>query len=309
MPSTAMTRSRIMPWLGMGTSGEWDNVGEALHMGGLDYDVEQVDAWDDKGVRVPGILVNRNRETGAIMGVTSDQYGVVQNEDAFSLLDPFCTAGGIIEHAGMTLNGMCFMVMRMPSMAFGFKGDEFELYVCAMNSFNTRFPLALIITPIRVYCQNMFRKLMERGDTVLLIKHGRFAEERILSASKASSLLMDYQHDFETQLDVDYNLPADSSKLDEFVERMLPLVPVTPDRPRAKFSNERIEAQRREFVNDYYYTSDNLKYEGTKLGILNAYYDWVTHHVPIRASAQFEDVRFSGLLNGTAVNRKLITSA
>ena len=309
MPSTAMTRTRVTPWLGMGVSGKWDNVREALFMGELDYEVSQSHAYDKFGNELPSVLVNHNTTTGQIVGVTSDQYGVVQNEDAFSLLDPFCAAGGIIEHAGMTSNGMCFMVMHVPSMAFGFNGDEFELYVCAMNSFNTKFPLALIITPVRVYCQNMFRKLMARGDTALLIKHGRFAKERILSAGKASSLLLDYQHGFEMQLDVDYNLSADGSKLNKFVERMLPLVPVTPDRPRAKFSNERIEAQRREFIDDYYLASDNLKYAGTRLGILNAYYDWVTHHVPTRASAQFEDVRFSGLLNGTAVSRKLIASA
>ncbi len=306
-----MTRSmaRVLPWIGVGTSGSWDNVDEALCDSGLNYMVEQVDAWDDKGNHIPGILANRREDTGEIIGVTSDQYGVVNNDRAFSLLDPFCKSGGIIEHAGMTMAGMCFMVMRIPSAAFGFGSDDFELYVCAMNSFNTKFPLALIITPVRVVCQNMFRKLMNRGDTALLIKHGRFAEDRILSASAASSLLLDYRTDFESMLMVDYTNPRDASEVDEFVERMLPLVPVTPERPRAKFTNERIMAQREEFIQDYYYAPDNEKYEGTKLGILNAYYDWITHYVPTRASSGFTDMRLGRLLNGESAKRKLIESA
>lgn len=307
-----MTRpmAHVAPWIGVGTSGSWDNVDEALYDSGLNYMVEQVDAWDDKGNHIPGILANRREDTGEILGVTSDQYGVVNNDRAFSLLDPFCKSGGVIEHAGMTVTGMCFMVMRVPSAAFSFiDGDGFELYVCAMNSFNTKFPLALIITPIRIVCQNMFRKLMKRGDTALLIKHGRFAEDRILSASAASSLLLDYRSDFEDMLMVDYTNPRDASEVDEFVERMLPLVPVTPERPRAKFTNERIMAQREEFIQDYYYAPDNEKYEGTKLGILNAYYDWITHHVPTRASSNFVDMRLGRLLNGESAKRKLIESA
>lgn len=307
MTTTAIVpRKRELPWLGAGITGEWHNIREALYDSGLNYEVKQSHAYDRYGNELPGLLVNHNTTTDEVMGVTSDTYGVVQNGDAFSLLEPFCSSGGVIEHAGMTVNGMCFMVMRISGMAFGFKGDDFEMYVCAMNSFNGKFPLALIITPVRVYCQNMFRKLMKRGDTMLLIKHGRFASDRILSASKASSLLLDYQADFVSVLDASANTTRTS--VTEFTERLLPLVPETADHPRAKFSNERIEAQREEFIRDYYHAADNAKYEGTRLGILNAYYDWITHHVPVRASESFSEIRFGNLMSGTAVNRKLIES-
>lgn len=309
MPSP-ITYPRSLPWVGAGTSGRWDNVTDALSYGLLDYEVEQVDAWDDRGNKVPGILVNRNAGTGEIMGVTSDQYGVVQNDQAFSLLDPFCHAGGVIEHAGMTSTGMCFMVMKMESNAFGFKGDCFDMYVCAMNSFNGRYPLAIIMTPVRVYCQNLFRKLMKRGDTALLIKHGRFAADRILSASKAATLLLDYQEDFVDELDDAYHDdlrgPGDAYR---FAEKMMPFTPVDAAHPRAKQTNERIEMMRREFVSGYYMAADNLRYVGTRLGLLNAYYDWTTHARPVRASANYEDIRFSNLLSGSGVSRKLIESA
>jgi hypothetical protein len=308
MPSTSIAiRKRQLPWVGTGTSGSWDNVSEALYYGGLDYAVTQSDAYDRYGNKLPGLIVNHNANTGEIMGITSDQYGVVQNASAFSLLDPFCLAGGIIEHAGMTINGMCFMVMRVPSMAFGFHGDDFELYVCAMNSFNTKFPLAIIITPVRVYCQNMFRKLMKRGDTVLMIKHGRFAADRIMSASKASSLLLDYKDDFTSEMESDYYKP--SIGVYDFVEEMMPLVPVDSKHPRAEKSNEKIKERRRYFVDQYYYAPDNKKYEGTKLGLINAYYDWITHHVPMRATANFSDIRLSNMISGSAVDRKLIELA
>lgn len=304
----SIVRAREVPWLGVGASGSWDNVDDALYEGELDYTVTQTPAYDVYGHEIPGVKVNHHAMTSEIVGVTSDQYGVVQNVDAFSLLDPFCSAGGIIEHAGMTSNGMCFMVMRVPGMAFGFEGDDFEMFVCAMNSFNGKFPLAIIITPVRVYCQNMFRKLMKRGDAVLMIKHGRFANDRIISVSKASSMLLDYQEDFLIQLRADANA-GQKLGVEGFTDRLLPLVPEDSKHPRAKQSNDRIMMQRQEFINDYYFAPDNIKYEGTKLGLLNAYYDWITHHEPTRASANYEDLRLANLMSGGGVNRKLIESA
>lgn len=300
---------RELPWVGMGTTGEWTDPEEALYDGGLNYDVDQVQVYDDRGTPIPGVLANRQRETGVIMGHTSDQYGVVQNRDAFALLDPFCQAGGVIEHVGITETGMVFMVMHLSSYAFGFCGDEFEVYVCCMNSFNCKFPLALIITPIRVYCQNMFRKLMQRGDTALLIKHGRLASDRILSAKAAGSLLLDYQGEFKARLECDAHDERTIYDVHHFTELLLPLVPVDKAHPRAAFTNDRIRRQRQEFVDDYYHATDNWAYEGSRLGILNAYFDWVSHHVPTKASANYEQLRFSNLVNGTAVSNRLIANA
>lgn len=310
MTTTAiMPRKREVPWLGVGTTGEWVEVTEALHDSELDYTVKQSVAYDRYGNELPGVLVNHNVTTGEIVGVTSDRYGVVQNMDAFSLLDPFCKAGGVIEHAGMTVNGMCFMVMRMPGMAFGFMDDDFELYVCAMNSFNTKFPLAIIITPVRVYCQNMFRKLMKRSDTVLMIKHGRFAMDRMLSVSKATTLLIDYTMDFKQALNTSMRYKRTDDDVHDFVEVMMPLVPETPEHPRAAFSNERIRQQREQFFNDYYMAPDNEMYRDTSLGIINAYYDWITHYVPVRASEDFGEIRFGNFMSGANVNRKLVMRA
>lgn len=312
MTTTTSLRKTSTPtplWVGAGKTGEWNNVGEALFDSELDFPVEQVNAWDDRNNIVPGIMVNRRTDTGEILGVTSDQYGIVSNEQAFSLLDPFCKAGGTIEHAGMTIAGMCFMVMRMPSMDLSFMDDDFEMYVCAMNSFNTKFPLAIIITPLRVICQNMFRKLMQRGDTALLIKHGKFAADRILSVSAAATLLFDYRNEMNDELCLNAGTVRGYGRVEEFVNKMFPKVEETPNRPRAKFTNERIDALRQHFIEDYYYAPDNLVYEGSRLGILNAYYDWVTHHVPTRASAFYDELQFGRMLNGEAVNRKLLRFA
>lgn len=303
------TRTREVPWLGCGTSGTWTDVEQALHDSGQLYEVEQVNAYDNMGRQIPGVLVNRRIDNYEIVGATSDRYGVIQNHEGFAMLDPFIQAGGVIEHAGMTEQGMVFMVMKM-SAGISFAGDSFDMYVCAMNSFNTRFPMAIIITPIRVYCQNMFRKLMKSSDTVLSIKHGRLAGHRMMAATRVSGLLMGYTSDFTRTLDSAAMTKRSQHDVDEWVEQMFPLVPVDAEHPRAEASNRRIEYVREKFLDEYYDAPDNQMYKGTRLGLLNAYFDWVSHSDPSKSTpGSYAQRRFSNLMLGTAVKPKLIAQA
>ena len=305
-------RTREVPWLGAGTEGEWTTTTDALYESGLLYEVEQTNAYDDAGRRVPCALINRRKDTGDILGMTSDNYGLIQNEDAFGLLDPFCSAGGIIEHAGMVgTTGMIFMVMRIPAdvVELKFGGDPFDLYVCAMNSFNTKFPCAVIITPVRVFCQNMFRRLYGQSDHVFSAKHSSLSAARITSAKAAVGALTGYTEHFNHLLSTAVHMTRTSTDVEKFVARMFPMTPEDKYHPRAKFTNERVEQQRELFLSDYYGAPDNEEYLGTKLGLINAYYDWVSHSDPRRMMAGFEDRRLSNLMSGTAIDVKLIESA
>ena len=304
------TATRVAPWIGCGTSGSWTDVDDALDASGLFYEVEQVNAYDDLGQKLPAVMVNRKIGTHEILGTTSDKYGLIQNLDAFHMLDPYVSAGGVIEHAGMTEQGMCFMVMRMDSQAFGFAGDSFDVFVCCLNSFNTRFPMALFVTPVRVICQNMFKNLMAKHkDQLLHIKHGTQAENRMLSATQAVQQIMDWKFFFTNELSSMAMAKRDSSDLNKFVED---LIPMNLDENALRYGacKQRIEDAREDFIVNYYHAADNANYVGTKLGLINAYYDWLCHSEPARSyGGNYQDRRFSKIMSGDAVNKKLILNA
>lgn len=301
-----MLRERTTPWLGCGVSGSWNNVSDALEDTDLMFKVEQVDAWDDRGQKIPGILVNRRTDTKEILGSTSDKYGVIQNKVGFSLMQPFLDNGGVIEHMGVTEQGMYFAVARFQyQVSFG--EDPFDLYVCMMNSFNGKFPLALIITPVRVFCQNLFRKLMHE-DMVMHIKHGSLANERIWSVSEASDIIMDYQHKFMANLQEKLVTKRTTYQVKEFIAKMFPYVPADNNHPRHEATNERVDQLRTNFFNSYYMADDNYDYLNTKLGVINAYFDWTTHHESLRGEVN-QDARLGGLLTGKDISTKLLLAA
>ena len=313
------TRTREAPWLGIGVSGEWDDYREALRAAELDFEVEQKQLyWNmdsyalGSGMGMPitisepaPMFANVRKTDGRLLGCVTPQYHVVQNVDAFKILEPLTAAGGIITHAGMTEQGLVFMVMRMGSNLV--LGDFYEFDVMCCNSFNTRFPLSLVMTPMRIICQNMYRGLTKNKDNVLRIMHGISAAERV---KDAKSMMNEVNHGI---LAVQERIRISSMKamgsnveLKHYLKIAFPMPEVSKEMEQV--TRERIEEQRERFLDVYYNASDNVAFHGKCLGFLNAYYDFISHDVPNRKYNDWEGRRLGKIVDGSAVRFNLINA-
>jgi len=313
---------REAPWIGIGVSGQWNDYREALHDSLLDFTVEQRDAKVEivdplntgfgtaiiQYENVPGVQVNVRQHDNKILGCVSSQYGVVQNRDAFALLEPFTQAGGIITNAGMTEQGLVFMVLRMRQE--NLQGDDWDFDVMCTNSFNGMFPCALMMVPTRIICQNMYRQLMGgRSDALLHVRHGRYAHDRIEAASTVTSNVLRYISAFGAALGT---ARANRISADEMEKTLIPMIfPYPkPGGPREATSKERIDLLRQEFIDRYYDAPDNHKFHGTGLGFINAYYDYLSHRNPGKnMPGSWRDRRLSGLVSGNDIKVKAIKEA
>jgi len=318
---TLVNRQREAPWIGIGVSGQWDDYREALHDAKLDFEAEareaKVEIYDPYGTgfgtsivnyeTVPGVQVNVQKDNNRILGCVSNQYGIVQNEQAFSLLEPFTQLGGIITNAGMTEQGLVFMVLRMRKEMIN--GEEWNFDVMCTNSFNGAFPCALMMVPTRIICQNMYRKLMGgSSDSLLHIRHGSMAQHRLTAASKVTGNVMNYVSAFGATLGMARNksLAARDIKSD-----LLPMIfPYPKPGDRYETYKMRVDHLREEFMEQYYDAPDNRRYHGTGLGFINAYYDYLSHRDPAKCMpGSWEDRRLSGLVSGNDVKVSAIKAA
>lgn len=107
---------RVKPWHGIGTIvEECPNSMEAIQLAGLDWKVEQRNVYTDNGIPIPGYRVNIRDSDQGILGVVSDRYQVVQNEDAFAFTDELVGEGVRYETAGSLQNGKrTFILARLP---------------------------------------------------------------------------------------------------------------------------------------------------------------------------------------------------
>lgn len=80
-----MFYTRVAPWHGLGTCVEnAPGSQEALKVAGLDWKVVQKPIFTEEGQLVGGFKANIRDRDKQILGVVTDCYKVVQNEEAFA---------------------------------------------------------------------------------------------------------------------------------------------------------------------------------------------------------------------------------
>jgi len=309
---------RRAPWIGIGVSGEWQDYREALHAAELDFDVRSLPAQveipdpilsETMGValtryeEVPGVKVNVRKTDDQILGCVSSQYGVIQNDDAFRLLQPLCHAGAVITHAGMTEQGLVFMVAEWHNFYVG--GEEYDLNIMCTNSFNGNFPCGLILTPTRIICQNMYRKVVK--DQLISVRHMSLAPRRIEEAIAQQEMLLSFEEKFKGVMESSLSIQLAQSDVDKLVAMIFPY-PKDKESMRYETSVQQINMLREEFLDTYYCASDVKKFGACAMRFLHAYYDYLSHGNLVRRETlgNVDSKRLSRLVSGESVNGNIV---
>lgn len=320
-------RTRVAPWIGIGAKGEWDDYREALHAGGLDFTVYPRDVYWNKPdgftldemaassdpnaftgypsyMENVDLVANVRGDTNRLLGVVTPRYRIVQNDKAFKIMEQVIRAGGVITNAGMTEQGLCFMVARLSRLDID--GDMYMMNVMVTNSFNGAFPLALIITPVRIICQNMYRGLMGQADNVVRMRHETNVIDRLDTQYDIMGRMNSYCVDFNAKVIKLVDAPMKAGDYQRLLGMLFPYP--KPGGAREQTSIARIESMREEFTRDYYNVADNMHYVGTAFGFLNAYMDWLSHAGNgKRTAGSWQDKRLSKLVSGDLIKHNVIS--
>ena len=143
---------REKPWHGLGTEvQEAPTSADALIYAGLDWEVIQKDVYTENGSLISGYKVNLRSTDNEALGIVSDRYKAVQNEDAFQFTDDLLGAGVTYETAGALQGGRkVWMLARMPHR-YIIAGDEIAPYLVVMNSHDGSSGIKVAMTPIQVH--------------------------------------------------------------------------------------------------------------------------------------------------------------
>lgn len=96
-----MFYTREKPWHGLGTEvQEAPTSADALRLAGLDWRVDSRKIQVCGGAKIENYKANVRSSDGAILGVVTDRYRIVQNEEAFAFTDSLIGEGVTYETAG-----------------------------------------------------------------------------------------------------------------------------------------------------------------------------------------------------------------
>ena len=177
-------------------------ITEAIEAIGGDYNVEKrhliaVDDATFKNIEnnqpisgitshniVDGHMATAISESGDILGVVSDTYGIVQNKSAFEFMDIITSGelGGnkaVIETAGILGGGKrMYVSAKMPNETLK---DEFGIdnYILCTNSHDGSGAVIACFTPIRVICQNTLNQALKEAQNKVAIRHSLNVSQRV----------------------------------------------------------------------------------------------------------------------------------
>ena len=169
---TMFFTGREKPWHGLGTQvEEAPDSREALIAAGLDWDVVQRPVFTQDGNLIPGYYANVRQQDGAILGVVTSRYRIVQNREAFVFTDSLLGEGVRYETAGSLMDGRkVWLLARLPQR-YIIGGDNIMPYLVFSNTHDGSGAIKIAMTPIRVLCNNTLNLALDTARRVWSIQH------------------------------------------------------------------------------------------------------------------------------------------
>ena len=199
--SFAFNGKRGMPWHGLGQQADGAMfVKDALRLSQADYKVElqpvvamtpelihamengqMIDASTLLDTLIPNTRVTMRMDTEKSLGIVSDKYGIVQNEDAFKFVDMFCSGKfadrdntPTIETCGVLGRGeRVFVTAKFPEPVVidAGRNDIVEMYVLFTTSHDGTGSVRCLVTPVRVVCNNTLNMAFENNIGRICFRH------------------------------------------------------------------------------------------------------------------------------------------
>ena len=146
---------RKAPWHGLGTKvTEAPTSKDALRLAGLDWKVMQEPIYTETEERIEGYKANIRDSDRKVLGVVTDRYKVIQNEEAFAFTDELLGEGVRYETAGSLQGGKrVWMLAHLPH-EYIISGERISPYLVFSNTHDGSGAIKVALTPIRVVCSN-----------------------------------------------------------------------------------------------------------------------------------------------------------
>lgn len=216
----------------------------------------------------------------------SGLYQVVQNEEMTGMLDALVEqAEASYETAGSIDGGKrVFVTMKLPGHLKIGGVDQVDMYLAAMTSHDGSTATTLMVTPVRIVCQNTMNLAYQQRKSEFRIRHTTNASKRVVQqAREALDFTYDYLDGFQEEANQLINTTMTQMQFEEIVTKAFGAPEGAPSSTRTRAEN-RIDQMVQLFADSY--THEGVR--DTAWAGLNALTEWSDHFSPVRGSADPE---------------------
>jgi len=296
MPANVETMfyTRVAPWHGLGVCVEETlNSQEALVAAGLDWNVIQRPLMTSTYDPVPGYKANIRETDNSILGVVTDRYKVVQNQEAFAFTDALLGEGVKYETAGSLNEGKrIWMLAKLPDK-YIMEGEQIEPYLVFSSSHDGSAAIKVCMTPIRVVCQNTLNLAIGNAKRIWSTIHVGDLARKMDDAHNTLLLAEKYMGRLGAEFSRLSKMRLSDAKVMEYIEMLLPMDDKPTDIHRKNI------LQIREDMKIRYFDAPDLKHVGKNAyRFVCAVSDFATHAKPLRETANYRENMFAKTIEG-----------
>ena len=242
---------------------------------------------------IQGFKVNVRDIDRKVLGVVSDRYKIVQNQEAFSFTDELLGEGVRYETAGSLQNGRkVWLLARMPH-EYIISGERITPYLVFFNSHDGSGAIKAALTPIRVVCQNTLNLALSTAKRSWSMIHTGNIQGKIQEARDTLFMAEKYMDSLGKEFENLRKKKLSDKQVQEYIEILLPIEDgSTPQQIR---NMKRL----REDLKLRYFDAPDLKDVGNNsYRFVNAVSDFATHGNPLRRTANYRENLFARTVEG-----------
>lgn len=244
----------------------------------------------DDGTGSAGFRANIRDTDNQVLGVVTERYTVVQNEEAFSFTDELLGEGVTYETAGSLQNGRrTWLLARLPQRYI-------IPYLVFMNSHDGTGAIKAAMTPIRVVCQNTLNLALSTAKRSWATNHTGNIEGKLTDAKNTLLYADQYMAELGKVIDRLSQMKLSDRQVEEYTDALFPIPDSAAEQQRKNI------LRLREDVKARYRDAPDLKHVGKNAyRFVNAVSDFATHAIPLRSRSNYKESLFLKTVDGHAV--------
>ncbi len=285
---------RETPWHGLGTRVmEAPSSKEALGLAGLDWKVVQEPVYTQAEELIEGYKANVRDTDRKVLGVVTNRYRIIQNEEAFGFTDALLGEGVRYETAGSLQGGRkVWLLARLPH-EYIISGERISPYLVFSNAHDGSGAVRVALTPIRVVCNNTLNLALSTAKRSWSMMHTGNVQEKLEEAKDTLFRAETYMDSLGKEFDELRKKKLTDKQVMDYIEILLPMEDNTTPQQRKNISRLREDMGRR------YFDAPDLKTVGKNAyRFINAISDFATHAEPLRKTANYKENVFARTMEG-----------
>ena len=291
----SMFYTRKKPWHGLGVQvQEAPESKDALRLAGLDWKVYQREVYTDSGIKIEGYRANVRNTDNKVLGVVTERYKIVQNEEAFSFTDALLGKGVRYETAGSLQEGKkVWLLARLPK-EYIISGEQISPYLVFSNSHDGSAAVRVAVTPIRVVCNNTLNLALSTAKRSWAMVHTGNIKGKIHEAQETLFMAENYMSKFGKEFEELKRQKLSERQVKEYIELLLPL-----EKTSSLVTAKNVKKLRDDLRARYYDAPDLQDVGGNNAyRFINAVSDFATHNEPLRRTANYKENLFMRTMDG-----------